>query len=524
MKTVRICAVSDLENGQMKAFEINGQRILVSRIKDRFYATGADCPHYGGPLEEGLLTGGDRVYCPWHHASFHVCNGSLAEPPARDGLARFDTEVDGEDVLLSLPEEPQSARRPEMAGRRKEAKERFVIIGGGAAGNAAAQALREEGFAGAVTMITADDRLPYDRPNLSKAFLDGTAEPDWMPLRDEQFYADYHIEILLGQRVTNVMPSANFVRLEDGQEIDYDRLLLATGGAPRRLDLPGADLDNVFTLRSMADGERLVAASEAAERVVIIGGSFIGLECASSLRKRGLAVTVVEKEPVPFRHVLGDEVGGLFAELHRRDDVDLRLEAQVEWFEGDGSVTGVRLAGGDVLPADLVIVGVGVRPVTGYLQRLEMEADGGVRVNEHLAATPHIFAAGDIAAFPDRRTGERHRIEHWRTAEQQGRIAARNMAGQRTEYTAVPFFWTNQAGVKLAYVGHAARWDRCLIDGRLDDREFLAFYLREDRVLAVAGMGRGADMLVMEELMRVFRLPSGKEIETGISDFRRFLP
>jgi NADPH-dependent 2,4-dienoyl-CoA reductase/sulfur reductase-like enzyme/nitrite reductase/ring-hydroxylating ferredoxin subunit len=523
MKTVRICSVNDLANGQMKAFEVEGRRILVSRIKDRFYATGAECPHYGAPLEEGLLTGGDRVYCPWHHACFHVCNGSLAEPPAREGLASYETAVEGDDVKVKLPDSTGGSPQPEMAGHRIGVDRTYVIVGGGAAGNAAAQALREEGFDGDIRLVSADDRLPYDRPNLSKAYLDGSAEPEWMPLGDEQFYKDLDINLELGERMAGLAPSSGTIHLQSGREIRYDRLLLATGGIPRELDLPGADLRNIFTLRSMADADAIIEAAEDGSVAVIIGGSFIGLECASSLRQRGLEVTVVERSKVPFRHVLGEEVGGLFAELHRGNGVDFRLEAEVERFRGEDSVEEVCLADGECLPAGLVIMGVGVRPATDFLSELKAERDGGLKVNEYMEAAPGIYAAGDIAWFRDLRSGQWQRIEHWRTAEQQGRMAARNMAGRPGVYQSVPFFWTNQAGTKLTYVGHAAQWDQIHLDGDLADETFLAFYLSGDRVAAVAGMGRGRDMLILEELMRVGRVPTSDQLRAGVGDFSEFL-
>jgi apoptosis-inducing factor 3 len=512
-KDVHLANTSDIQDGEMKEFSVDETRVLIARVRDQFHAVSATCPHYGAPLVEGALCG-TRLVCPWHHAVFNVISGDMEEPPALDGLVSYDTRVEGERVIVSVPDETQDRRTAPMSVHEPVADPRqFVIIGAGAAGYTAAQTLREEGFRGNVVMITREDRAPYDRPNLSKDYLNGHAEPKWMPLRPEEFFTEHDIKLLLNKEVTRVDARMKTITFEGDETMEYDALLVATGGAPVRLNIPGSDLKNVCVLRSFADADSMIETAKRSRRAVVVGSSFIGMEAAYSLRERGLEVTVVAPSKEPFETTLGAEVGAVFRRLHESHGVCFKLGSMVYRFEGSHNIEAVVLDNGEVIKTDMVVVGAGVRPVTQFLEGVELDHAGGVIVDAYLRATDGLYAAGDIVNFPDPHTGERVRIEHWRTAQQQGRIAARNMVGRETAFDGVPFFWTRQFDAGLVYVGHAASWDEIIYNGEISSHDFLAFYVKDDRVLAVAGMNRDREMAAIEELMRLDRMPTPTELK-----------
>jgi apoptosis-inducing factor 3 len=512
-KEIEIANVDDLAVGEMKQLDAEGVSVLLANVEGTFHAVGATCTHYGAPLADGVLCG-TRVVCPWHHACFDVATGDRLEPPAMDALPRYETRVDDGKVFVRVPADPAdvSDRRPTtMVSGHSAADTRdmrlFAILGAGAAGYSAAQALREDGFRGRIVMITREKRYPYDRPNLSKDYLNGHAQPEWMPLRPDEFFAEHGIEVMLGREVTGVDAEAKTIEFAEGEPLAYDALLLAMGGEPRKLPVPGADLAQIFTLRSFDDADAIIAALDGATKAVVIGASFIGMEAAASLVARGIGVTIVAPESIPYERTLGPQVGSMFGAMHAEKGVAFRLGASVAGFEGNGKVEAVVLGGGDRLDADIVIVGAGVRPATGFLKGFDMAADGGILVDDKLRAADGIWAAGDIASFVDERTGELTRIEHWRTAQQQGRIAAHNMLGREAYYDSVPFFWTMQFDGGLQYVGHATSWDDVIVHGEISERDFLAFYVKGSQVLAVAGTNRDRDLCAIEELMRLNRMP-----------------
>src|SRR5215216_662475 len=502
-REVHVANTLDLRDGEMKEVSVDETRLLLARVGDKFYAVSATCPHYGAPVAEGALCG-TRIVCPWHHAVFNVINGNLEEPPALDSLTSYEVRVEGERIFVSLPEKVEDRRTPAMAKQDPIVDSRqFVIIGAGAAGYAASQALREEGFRGNVVMITREDRAPYDRPNLSKDYLQGHAEPEWMPLRGDEFFKEHDIQLILNREVTRVDARGKTITFEGGETMDYDALLVATGGAPVRLNIPGADLKNVSALRSFADADAIIETAARSRRAVVVGASFIGMEAAYSLRERGLEVTVIAPSREPFETTLGAEVGALFRRVHESHGIRFKLGSIVYRFEGNHNVEAVTLDSGERIETDMVVVGVGVRPVTQFIDGVELDHAGAIIVDSRLRAGDGIYAAGDIAAFIDSRTGERIRIEHWRTAQQQGRTAARNMIGRDVEFDAVPFFWTQQFDAGLIYVGHGKSWDEIIYRGDVLSREFLAFYVKNDRILAVAGMNRDREMAEIEESIRL---------------------
>jgi NADPH-dependent 2,4-dienoyl-CoA reductase/sulfur reductase-like enzyme/nitrite reductase/ring-hydroxylating ferredoxin subunit len=516
---------ASLPEGALKTFPTpdDGPKVLLTRQQGQVHAFAPNCPHYGAPLEKGKVVNGN-IICPWHHACFKVENGHLCEPPALDNLPAYAVREEGGRILVQVPQnppastdKPETTPTAELGGTPPPAAEAgadartFVIVGGGAAGEYAAQTLRREGFLGRVVLVSADEKLPYDRTKLSKAYLAGKAKPETLPLREADFYAAQRIERLQNTRVTGVDLSKQEIQLDGQPPLRYDHLLLAPGGTPNLLPkLPGHDLAGVLPLRTQADADRLLEATKDAKQVVIIGSSFIGMEAASSLIGEGRAVTVIAQEKVPFARVLGPEIGAMFQKLHEEKGVKFETEAEVTALLGEGGrVTGAQLKAGKTLPADVVVLGVGVRPATDFLKEaFTLEKDGGLPVNANLLAAPNVYAAGDIARFPLATTGQPTRIEHWRLAQQHGAVAARNMLGQQAAYTAAPFFWTQQYGKSLRYAGHAEQWDDIIYHGDVAKQNFLAFYVQAGRIAAVAGMGRDADIIYITELLSAGQMPA----------------
>jgi 3-phenylpropionate/trans-cinnamate dioxygenase ferredoxin reductase component len=364
----------------------------------------------------------------------------------------------------------------------------FVIVGASLAGAKAAEALRTEGFDGRVVLIGEEPQRPYERPMLSKEYLRGDKPADKLYVHDEDFYEKNSIELMTGTRVESIDPGAHEIILAGGIRMPYRRLLLATGAAPRVLapsQLPGADLRGVAYLRQMGDSDALRAAVTAAGRVIVIGAGWIGSEVAASARQLGAEVSIVAPEAVPLERVLGPEVGGIYRDLHAGHGVDLHLATKIEAIVGDGAVSGVRTTDGLVIEGDLVVVGVGVSPRDELAREAGLTVENGIVVDEFLATSaPDIFAAGDVAAAWNTRYDQRIRVEHWANALNQGQAAALNMLGQHVAYEKLPYFYSDQYDLGMEYNGYAADWDRVVVRGDKDKREFLAFWLRDGRVLA----------------------------------------
>ncbi len=495
-----------LADGGMLVGYVGRESVLLARRGDEMFAIGAVCTHYSGPLAEGLLVD-KTVRCPWHHACFSLRTGAAIRAPALNPVSCW--RVERRDGRVYVLEKLESAARPLLSGG-PGMPQSVVIIGGGAAGNAAAEMLRMSGYAGALAMLSADDSVPYDRPNLSKGYLAGAAPEEWIPLRSPEFYKEHDIDLKLSARVVAIDAAAHCVKLGDGSQYTYDALLLATGAEPVRLEVPGGDLPHVRYLRTLGDSRALVAKALASRRAVVIGASFIGLEVAASLRARNIDVDVVAPESIPMERILGAEVGNFIRKLHEDHGVTFHLGTTAVAID-ERTVT---LNNGENLAADLVVVGIGVRPLTGLAEQAGLAIDRGVMVDEFLeTSVPHVFAAGDIARWPDRLTGERIRVEHWVVAERQGQTAARNILGGREKFDAAPFFWTEQYDLAIAYVGHAERWDSYAIDGSLETRDCAITYRRDGRNLAVATIYRDLDSLRAEvEFEREIARQEGRPI------------
>ena len=514
-----VCRSADLAEGTMRAVEVAGRPILLTRVGGLCHAVSGRCPHAGAPLAQGVLAG-NVVICPWHKAAFSVVDGRHLEPPAVDDLQPAAVrEADGWILLEPEAIAPHSIAphaiapkpiAPESIAPEPIAPEAWppaaddrcmAIIGAGAAGAVAAQALRtDQGFAGRIVLISHEDQLPYDRTILSKYTLSGRQGGEKSPLQSADFYARHRIE-RCAREVRRIDPAARLIHFAAGEPLRYDAALLATGSIPRPLDLPGAQLPGVFLLRSFADAAAIVTAAQPARRVVVLGASFIGMEAAAALRERGLDVTVVAPHATPFGRQVGAAVGGALQRLHERHGVRFRLGQSATAIEGEGRVQRVLLQDGSVLPADLVVAGLGVTPATTLLTGVPVRTDGGLDVGPDLLVTKALYAAGDIAAFPLHGDGERIRVEHWRVAQQHGRLAAANLLGAGRIYTAVPYFWTIHYLKRLDYVGHAATWDEVVVDGDLEAPAFVAWYLRDGCVTAAAGLDRDQQMARILDLM-----------------------
>lgn len=510
----KIATVDQLDDGDMRQISVGDTDLLVARIDGEIYATGAYCSHYGAPLEEGVLereTG--CVVCPWHHAVFELDTGSHVEPPGRDCLNTFDVTVDNGHVFVELPDDASPHHRPDFSQQRSSDNRHFVIVGGGAAGSAALETLREQGFEGRITLVSNDAHLPYDRPNLSKAYLAGEGSGEWLPLRSKDFYDELDVDTRLETRATGLSVEDKVLECGD-QTLEYDKLLVATGGRPRQLDVPGTELDGIYLLRSRRDCDAIIQRTEETSRAVLIGSSFIGMETAAALRTRGLDVDIVSLESEPFEQAFGPKVGGTFRDLHEKREVQFHLDRQIDRFEGDGSIDAVVLDDGTRLAANLSIVGVGVAPATSFLSADITEDDGALDVDEHLRAAPNVYAAGDLARFPDPRTYRKIRVEHWRLAQQHGATAARNMLGEEDTYDEVPFFWTRQFGRSFKYVGYTQEWEDIIIRGNLDERDYVALYLEDHDVRAAVGT-RGYALTRLHARMRHAGTPTVDEVTGG---------
>lgn len=484
--------LASVPDGGMLAGHVDGAPVLLSRFEDGVHAVGGSCSHYGAPLGDGLAVDGE-VHCPWHHACFSLRTGAVQRAPAFAPLPRWRTEIIGDTVFVRAQD--TTALPPPPAPREQPG--RIVIIGGGAAGFAAAERLRGLGFAGALSMLSADDAAPCDRPNLSKDYLAGTASEDWIPLQGPEFYAGHGIDLRLGCDVAAIDTRARHVLTATGERVAWDALLIATGAEPRRLSLPGFDHPKVFALRSLADARAIIAACAGASSVAFIGAGFIGLEAAGALRTRGLEVHVIAPEAVPMGRALGPVVGGFIVGLHREQGVVFHLRAGAKAFDGRAII----LEDGRRIHADVVVVGVGVSP------RTRLAADAGINVEDGIVvdaclrtSVAGIHAAGDVARYPH--GGGHIRVEHWVHAQRQGQVAATNMLGGMHAFTDVPFFWTHHQGVDLRFTGVAQGWDGIRIDGEPARRNFTARYYRGDELIAAASVGRDLENLTIEAGLR----------------------
>lgn len=493
MSLHRVARFADVPEDRGLEVKIGDCKIVLLRAAGELRAFQGECPHAGAPLADGALCHG-RLICPWHKAAFRAEDGALCEPPALDSLKRYPLEVRGDEVWV----DDQPIADPHIPPA--DDTRTFVIVGAGAAGTACAAALREKGFGGRIKMIDREPDAGYDRTVLSKFVLAGEMSPEETPpLRDEDFYKEQRIERIQGE-ISSLDAAAKTLHLRDGQTVNYDAAVLATGGEPNPLELPGADLPQVFLLRSKAQAEQIMNAAAPDQRAVIIGDSFIALECASAMRQHGLDVTVLARHAVPFAAQFGDAVGKAIRALHEENGVKFVTEHEAQEITGSGKVEAVLLDNGLRLSADLVVAGVGVHPATEAFASLPREKDQSLRVDDGMRVAEGIWAIGDIATFP--LSGQPQRIEHWRLAQQHARIAATNMLGGNEHYLDVPFFWTWHFGKNYEYLGHAEQWDEVEFMGEPEQPPFIGLFGKNGIVVAAVACEKERAMATLAERMK----------------------
>jgi len=469
--------------------QVDGKQVIVVRTEDGIRAVAGTCTHYSGPLGDGLCVAG-QVHCPWHHAIFDLTTGEAVGGPALNPIKVYQPEERDGRVYVTGPVAAQIPDREPPT-----TPESVVIVGSGAAGAAAAETLRRLGYANPITLV--GEEPPIDRPNVSKDYLAGTAPEEWMPLRSPGFYEEHDIDLITETKVTGIDREARTVTLDDGRNLEYGALLLAPGAEPRRLPVPGADLSHVHYLRTLEDSRTIIAALPEIENAIVIGAGFIGLEVAASLRHREVAVTVVAPDDVPLAPVIGSGLGRFVHALHEQHGVTFRLGQTVtEITEGQ-----VQLDDGSMLPADLVVIGIGVVPRTLLAEESGLDVEDGIIVDDRLRTSdPDIWAAGDVASYPDQNAG-RVRIEHWVLAERQGQAAARNVLGHDTAFTDPPFFWSQHYDIPINVVGHATNWDDEVVRGDAADHDVMVGFRKEGAIQAVASIYRDLESLQAEHAL-----------------------
>ncbi len=496
--------IGDVPMNGMKQAEDGDAKVLFVRDAEGIRAFQAKCPHYGAPLAKGAICEG-RLYCPWHKAVFDVTDGVLLAPPALEGLKRYPVRLEGGVAVATLDAIATEPPRPQGEDRT------VVVVGTGAAGMATVTTLRFAGFAGRVVMIGREEAGPYDRTKLSKAFIAKQTDPASLLVPD--FASLHEVEMVRGT-AARIEPASRRVTLEDGRSFTGDALVVATGSKAAVPDLPGVALGNVHTLRSLDDGVALSTAAAEGGSVVVIGSGFIGLETAAFLTKRGLRVTVVSPEPLPFAKRFGDEVAGVIKANQEAIGVTL-LQGEVAALEGEGKVEAVVLKDGRRLHPDLVVIGAGASPETAAFAGVPLREDGGIVVDATLSVAPGAWLGGDIAAYPEARGGGLVRIEHWRLAEQHGAHIAHAILGDAKPFTAAPFFWSNQGDKRLDYAGYTKDWDSTITRGDTAKFDFITFYIKDGQARAACAIGRNDEMIAFLHHLDAGTMPSASALEAG---------
>lgn len=483
----------DLPEGAMIEGTLGEDKVLLLRRHGTVRAIGARCTHLGAPMGKGIVVEGE-IRCPWHHARFSLETGEAVGAPAFDPLPCYRAEE--RDGRITVTGRREAGLKPatkapgqvvQAPGKVVQAPGKVVIVGGGAGGHACAEWLARAGHGGTVTLVSDDPDPPYDRTFCSKQYLSGKAERGKTLLAPESFYSGNGPR-LLRDRVVSLDLGAEEVVTAGGERLPYDALVIATGAAPQRPDLPGFDRPTVHTLRSLADADALIAAASGARRVAVVGASFIGLEVAAAMVAREKTVTVVAPDAVPLAKILGAAVGRFVQGLHEEKGVTFRLGREVTGFDGQA----LALDDGSRIEADLVVLGTGVAPRTDLAEAAGLalaakDEGGGIAVDAHLAASaPGIYAIGDVASYPDPRSGQRLRVEHWVHAQRQGQHVARAILGEAAAFTETPFFWSGHYGTSLRYVGHAGSAEEVRIEGDVTKGDFAVTYREDDRDAALA--------------------------------------
>ena len=502
----RVLSTSELPAGAKKTVKLkdaHGQdtEILMLNHEGTVLGLEAKCPHAGAPLEKGAVCNG-RLVCPWHMGTFALPSGALVEPPPMRALKTYAVRVSGDDIFV----DPAGVDAPTATETPVEEKDSrtMLLVGVGAAGAMAATILRAQGFTGRVVAVDPVADEPVDRTQLSKMALAGK-----MPLDKASLDIKDHVDERIDAKLTHLSADKKQATLSNGNTVAFDAALIATGGTPKRLDIPGSEIG--YTIRHREDVRRILEVAEKPKHAVIIGTSFIGLEAASALVQKGLQVTVVGKETLPFAKKFGDDVAKTLKAFHESKGTLFHLGVEITEITKEGvHCFDKTTSKASLVPAELVILGVGVKPELGFEHDLVVaEKGGGIAVASDLRAAESVWVAGDIANV------EGTRIEHWRLAEQHGQLAAKQMLSSTANYDGVPFFWTFHHGKRLGYLGHANDWDSISYDGSLEELTFLAYYVKQGKVAAILSCGRDTDTAMLAEVMR--SKPNLEEARKAIS-------
>ncbi|KJA26356.1 hypothetical protein HYPSUDRAFT_36661 [Hypholoma sublateritium FD-334 SS-4] len=528
LKTVAVLGYDEIQDGEMKEVAFEEGKVLVSRIGDKVHATSAFCTHYGAPLAKGVLTSDGRVVCPWHGACFNVCTGDIEDSPAPKAIHSFKTKIQDGKIHVTANSadtlKSNMSRQPTLlATGINSSGPGVIIVGGGAGAFQSVESLREHGYAGPITVLSKETYTPIDRTRLSKGLPTDATKLEYRTAADLKI--KYGTNVRLGVEVTSVDIEKKTVSLDDGKDIiSYDKLILATGGIPRRLPIEGANLENVYTFRGVDDSKKVDAAAQEGKRVVVIGSSFISMEIVTAINSRKLAsIDVIGMEEYPFEAVLGKVVGAALKKFHEGRGVKFHMSSKVDKIvaqEGNPELAGGVVVNGETLPCDFVIMGVGVAPATKFLKDsgLEIEKDGGIKVDKYLRVksgkdTKDVFAIGDIAIYPQQ-NGDETRIEHWNVAGNHGRAVGMTISGKDQPFVKVPIFWSAQ-GQQLRYCGIGHKYDDVIIKGNVDELKFIAYYVKNGKVVAVASMQNDPIVSKASELLRLGLMPSPEEIKAG---------
>ncbi|XP_072808918.1 apoptosis-inducing factor 3 [Vicugna pacos] len=517
-----VCHIKDLENGQMREVELGWGKVLLVKDNGELHALGHKCPHYGAPLVKGVLSRG-HVRCPWHGACFNISTGDLEDFPGLDSLHKFQVKIEKEKVYVRASKQAlQLQRRTKVmatcispsAGHSGSTN--VLIVGAGAAGLVCAETLRQEGFSDRIVLCTLDRHLPYDRPKLSKS-LD--AQPEQLALRPKEFFRAHGIEVLTEAQVVTVDVRNKKAVFKDGFKLEYSKLLLAPGSSPKTLSCKGKDVENVFTIRTPEDANRVVRLARG-RNAVVVGAGFLGMEVAAYLTEKAHSVSVVELEETPFRRLLGERVGRALMKMFENNWVKFYMQTEVSELRAqEGKLKEVVLKSSKVVRADVCVVGIGAVPATGFLRQsgIGLDSRGFIPVNKMMQTNiPGVFAAGDAVTFPLAwRNNRKVNIPHWQMAHAQGRVAAQNMLAQEAEISTVPYLWTSMFGKSLRYAGYGEGFDDVIIQGDLDELKFVAFYTKGDEVTSVASMNYDPIVSKVAEVLASGRTIRKREVETG---------
>ncbi|KAM8976613.1 apoptosis-inducing factor 3-like [Pelodytes ibericus] len=514
MFTQELCKESEMNEGEMREFEVQGHPVLLVKSNREFSAVGSKCSHYGAPLIKGHLAG-DRVRCPWHGACFNIKTGDIEEYPGLDSLPCFTVKVEnGAVCIVTSKQALESTKRVKwMSNHSASDRSTIALVGTGPASLVCAETLRQEGFRGRIVMVTREEHIPYDRTKLSKVM--GAKATD-LYLRPANFYCAHDIEVWTEKEVVSVNTDDAKIKFRDGSSLHYSQLLIATGSRPRPLQCTGANLKNVFLLRTPEDANAIseIAANKS---VVIMGSSFIGMEVAAFLSDKASSVSVIGKSAVPFQAVLGPQIGELAMKLLQERGINFYMKTEAKEIKGEnGQVKEVILRNGTQIPADIVVAGIGVLPVSNFLKgsRVALDCRGDIYVDQYMrTSVPDVFAAGDVVSFPlSTMEGHRVNIGHWQMAHSHGRIAALSMLSKHVPVNSVPFFWTSLLGKSIRYAGFGEGYNEIIMRGNLEEFKFLAFYIKDDFVVAVSSMNFDPMVSQVAELMQSGRRITKEEV------------